>query len=226
MAHIATDSSPRVPLSSITGDASRLLSDCLLVNRMMFVHFTAEQQTTELAKAGGLPVIFVPDWKDMLSRKKLVDDLLSGKDVSRQLEFLGEKLNKTDAKRLEVAIPIISRLHSGPKGVTPEYPWLNPDKTARIATSSKALYHNGSYVYVYGESDCIHRSVAKQIWLEASAYWNAGRTDTVTGTTIKTSRGYTHTYVITEDRVKVGCKEAQRLDIEALASALGWEPNI
>jgi hypothetical protein len=90
----------------------RRLSAVLLINTAEFSKASPTTQTKTIASADGLPVEFVADFFDLGNKRIIRDKLLSGKDVSRELEFNGVKLDAEELKALDPIKPVLAKIEA------------------------------------------------------------------------------------------------------------------
>lgn len=208
-------------VSKVTADKPsnlfRRLSAVLLINTAEFAKAAPTTQTKTIAAADGLPVEFVADFLDLGNKRIIRDKLLSGKDVSRELEFNGVKLDAEELQALDLIKPVLAKIEA----IGPSYPWLPVvDHSATIkftGTDKRTINRNGH---------TLSRSVAEMIWKKASRFWSGGgrpasydvRTD---------GYGYANkTASFTATHVSIGCQTIERSEVEFIARHYGFEPVV
>jgi hypothetical protein len=194
---------------------SKKLSSVFLVSSAVFATLSAAKQTATLAEAGGLPVEFLPDFVALSSRAVIRDKLLTGSDISRELEFNGVTLDAEELRAILLVKPVLAKIQA----IGPKYPWLKPvdhsDKWKLMNSIVQRL--NGNYVSM---------AMAKGMWKTASAYWGGGEKSV--SRQVRTNGSYyaDRTFSVTSDSIKIGCNTIPREEVEWLARHFGWEPNI
>lgn len=202
-----------------TTDIAAKLSTAFVINSARFAVATPTKQTEILAQAGGLPVIFVSSFNDFSNRKKIRDGLLSGVDVSLNLEFIGVTLTEEEARVFSLVQPILEKLGK-PSGV-----WLEgTEKLPRgIEIANGLVKRNGYY---------ISTSVFESLWRKASRYWynldnaeDGKRVRKPDSDYVSTSNHSRYT-TFGRDKIDISCQSISRLEVEAVARHLELEWNI
>lgn len=207
----------------------RVLSSAVVVSSLMFGKLPASKQTEILANTTGKPLLFVDSFGAFTNKKRIIDRLLAGEDVSVELEFNNIELTAEELTALKVVKPVIEKIRgaklNGYEFVTP-----NATEEQRIRSCSVPSTGSGS-VRNYG-GYTIGCKPLKEIWDKASAWWQGGpvpnsmyvaaggyRSRTVEFVKASGSSGYS------DDRyIKIGCQNVSRAEIEHVAQTLGWEP--
>lgn len=201
----------------MTINVIRLLSTGAVVSSSAFAKLPALKQTEILAQVGGRPVVFVADFKALADRKKLVQRLLTGEDVSMELEFNEITLSKEENDALKTVCPLFARIGVVPVGA---YPWLDVGTIEaakhRLRFTTRTV-GNGSYT--------MGLSSAKTLWVKA-AKWVLGGDKP--GIYYSSVGGYSDRDVQFDGNaenftVRVGCQTISRADIEAAAQHFEWE---
>jgi hypothetical protein len=210
----------KVPASApkVTADKPsnlfRKLTAVLLVNSSEFAGKAASTQTATLKEAGGLPIEFVPNFTDLSNRKVIREKLLSGKDISRELEFNNVILTDEEFKAIALVKPVLAKIES----IGPSYPWLAAVEPSGISfdNAKKKIRRNGHD---------LAQTTALRIWNKASAYWAGGEKPTSHYTS---SNYYSNGREVRygTDSVSIGCQTIPRAEVEYIARTMGWEPNV
>lgn len=188
----------------------RVLSNVFLVNSTAFAAANSTEQTSTLALAAGKPIEFVQNFTTLSDRRIIREGLLSGRDVSREMEFNGIVLSPAELQMLKAINPILVKIGI----IGPNYPWLK-----ETSTSGKGITFGVNRINRDGHYSS--KSVAAKIWMRASKYWSGGsrppdHAETFDGN--ETSRNVRYA----KKSVAVGCQIIPRLDLELIARHYGW----
>jgi hypothetical protein len=188
----------------------RRLSTVLLINSAKFAGLGAPAQTKTLAEANGLPIEFVPNFVGLSDKRTLRDNLLAGKDVSRELEFNEIVLTDEERVMLGKITPILAKINT----IGPDYPWVAEQEFPEITFDEKNLKRHGHTLSLVK---------AKTAWNKASLYWSGGKKPAeYNAGTYYNSRYCT----ITENGIKMGCQTVTRAEAEYIARCQGWDPKV
>jgi hypothetical protein len=182
-----------------------------LVNSTEFAKQAATSQTKLLASTAHA-VRFVTNFADLSNRRLIRDALLSGKNVSLELEFNGLELSEDEVAALKAVSPVLKKIDA----IGPVYPWLPAQNFPEIIFNAGGVIRNGY---------SITETVAKAIWRRTSRYWGGGNKP---GDTYQTSGigGYSKTIQYRSDSISIGCQTISRAEVEFIARYYGWDPVV
>lgn len=197
---------------------AKKLSAVFLVSTAGFASLSAKDQTAVMAQTGGLPIEFVPDFRELNNRRSLRDKLLAGHNVSRELEFNDIELNDEERRVLTLIQPVLEKIGGGATA----YPWLPDEDFKSTITfgnnySTAVIRRNGHYVGL---------KAAKTIWMRASAFWAGGEKPKSGKAAADGHYTANKTVEITATGVSIGCQTMTRAEVEYIAREKKWEPNI
>lgn len=203
-----------------TTDVAAKLSTAMVVNSARFAVATPAKQTEILAQAGGLPIIFVSSFNEFANRRKIRDALISGNDVSLNLEFIGIELTEEDRRIFALIQPLMDKLvQSDSAGWSPGTEVL----PSGVEVLVDRVHRNGYSVSV---------DAFKGVWRKASRYWynvdnlEAGkRIRKPDGVYIQTSSSQ-RCVSFYKQELHIGCQTIPRTTVEAIARHLDLEWNI
>lgn len=205
-AKIAAAAAPAVPEKS---KLFRVLSSVVLINSEEFAKQTPKKQADVFLACEGKPPKFVSSFFDLQNPVVLRDALLSGRDVSLELEFNEIELSAEEMSALKAVKPILAKIAE----IGPLYPWLTAeDHNANITFNTDTIRRN-NYT--------ITHTVAKAIWAKASEYWSGGKRP---AETYQTS-GFKYLR-FEKTMVSIGCQNITRGEVEFIARTLGWAPTV
>ena len=195
----------------------RVLTSVALINSAQFAKETPAVQTATLGQSGGKPIEFVPDFLALMDATKIRNDLLAGKDVTRELEFNAIKLTEADFTALKAVGPILTKIAS----VGPTYPWV--DGTPRRMTfTDRRVTRNGHWISI---------EAAKALWVKASRFWSNQTSSARAPAETRIESVYTSELNskycnFQKNSVTIGCQTISRVDVEAIAKHYGWAPTM
>ena len=192
----------------------KLLSGTFTISSALFANLKPDQQTTLLKQAGTAPIKFIPSFAHLQNKKLILDKLMTGKDISAEMEFLGVEFSKEERAVATAFKKILDKVDA-----LKLYSWLEDDKLdaaeATLRFTANAVQNCGGYQ--------ITLAVAKKLWNLASPYWAGGKKPA----NLKGSyAGYTRTAIFHPYNVIIGCQTVSRAEFEACARRQGWEPNL
>jgi hypothetical protein len=194
----------------------RRLSAVLLINSSEFATQTPTAQTATLTKAEGLPILFVPNFVALSDKRAIREKLLSGQDVTTELEFNGINLTDDDRVALKAVLPVLEKIGA----IGPSYPWA-PEAAEALVSNLKLESNKVRRAgHVLGKMSC------NFIWKKASHYWSGGPKPGVHGTR---TDGYSYNnrdVTYRPDEVVIGCQTISRAEVEYIARHFGWEPVV
>jgi hypothetical protein len=206
-------------MEKIMSTISKELSTVLLVSSADFTKLSVEKQNEIVQAAGKKAIKFVPDLATIRNRRRLIERLLLGEDVSAELEYNEIELSDEEKTILSSISPILERIRkpSGP------YVWLDLTETQENAI--KRLTFGASSLRRDGYSITIKQG--KKLWEHASAYWMGG----------KPPRRYSGSFSGHYSRgvsfgsresgtITIGCQTVNRYELEAAAQHYGWDAVI
>lgn len=191
----------------------RRLNTVLLISTAEFAKATPTAQT-KLVNAADVPIEFVPDFSLLSNRRLIRDNLLAGKDVSRELEFNGLVLSEEELRVLDLLKPVLAKIEA----LGPTYDWLSPiAKSEFTCTPERVCRNNGHY---------ISRATALAIWKRASLFWTTGVAPKTHQA--KTNGSYYNNRNVSYGResVTIGCQMISRGEVEHIARHYGWDPVV
>lgn len=192
----------------------RVLSTVMLVNSEEFAKAGPLKQTKTLKEAGGLPIEFVENFHDLANRRIIRDKLLSGEDISRELEFNNVVLTPEEVAAFAAITPVLKKIEE----IGPQYDWLPKagiDITVTVSGSKVCKAHH-----------FVSKAIAKGIWDKASRFWSGG--DKPNSHYVRANGSYSanHQVLYARESVAVGCQRITRAELEHVARLLKWEPNL
>jgi hypothetical protein len=212
---------PEEEVNELMTTVSKKLSMCLLVSSSEFARLPAAKQTELALSASGSPVIFVDNFVGLRNKKKLIERLLNGEDVSMELEFNEIELSDADKKALSDAKPIIERI----RGTTGSYDWKYEGETSEEAKKflEKKGYNCTPNQVTANSGYHVSKAQAKKIWEYASYFWSTGDK----GDEVKIQAHYESRRIKIDanDNVHIGCQQASREVVEAVARYFELEPK-
>lgn len=193
----------------------RHLPSGVVISSEMFARKSPSEQADIVNKARGKAITFVSSFSVLRNKRTLRDQLLAGTDVTLALEFNDISLTAEERAALTAVRPVLEKI----QGVSPLYPWLNPNEPLSehwVVTDRYIERHTGYKATVL---------TAKKVWDKASAYWSMStlaskRKELVTGS----FDGYHKTVYVSHDTLEIGCQSIARNHIEAIARHYGWDP--
>lgn len=201
-------------------NASKMLSTCLLVSSKLFAKKSATQQTETLASAAGKPIIFVDTFTSLRDKKKLVERLLKGEDVSMELEFNEIELSDDDKMVLDAVRPILERITAS---YDSGYEWSFTGDAKAYLRKAGWIVDESSVMNPNGYN--ITKMQSERVWNLASGYWAGGERPESRDMTIGGS-GTSRRVSINPKSVAIGCQRISKETVEAVALHFGFEPNI
>lgn len=187
------------------------LSSVFLINSAAFSKASPAEQTAALTQNTGLPVLFVPSFASFSSARTIRDKLLSGVDVSTELEFNGIVLTDAEQRAVREFLPVLTKIGALKSG----YPWVEEINISATIHCGVAAVHRGDYQ--------VGIKTAENIWKRASKFWGGGSKAIPHSISAGSYSSRTVTY--SNDDVKIGCQTVTRGELEAVAREYGWEPN-
>lgn len=188
-----------------------------MVNSAKFATESPTAQTATLAKADGLPILFVPTFVALSDKRMLRDKLLSGVDVSMDLEFNGIELTEEERAALKAVLPVLEKIGA----IGPAYPWL-PETDFSDAIKFEL---NNSRIRRAGHS--LKRTAAEAVWKRASKKWSGAPGAIPTHRVPADGSDWSNKDVnYRSDSVTIGCQTISRAEVEYIARHYGWDPVV
>jgi hypothetical protein len=199
---------------------SKELSSVLVVSSALFSKLSPDKQNEVVASAGKKRLKFVPDFGTIRNKRKLIERLILGEDISVELEFNDIELSAEETAALAMVAPVIDRIRK-PSGA---YPWVEvtdqqQQHIDRITFGASNISRNGY---------SITTKQGERLWKAASAYWAGGVMPRRYSGSF--SGGYSKSVYFTGNRenttISIGCQSISRYELEAAAQHYGWEPVV
>lgn len=197
------------------------LSNTIVVDRPGLEALKLDVYTNALSEiySHGMPVKIVDNATKFFSTRNLA---LSLEDEA-QHDNLPLILEKRGIQLENAEIAIISMYHQlkkkilEPKVVEYQFAEVPADWSIKnnLTISSQSVYRNDNERYKIGIK------TLNRIWKVAARYWT-GLDNNSFVNSVQAS-GYTNDAAVYDTRIKIGCKEIQRFEIEQLALHLEWE---
>jgi hypothetical protein len=210
----------------------RVLSNSVVVSSFKFGKLTASKHTEIIANATGNPNLFNDTFGTLTNKKRIVDRLLGGEDVSVELEFNEISLTGEELTALKMVRPIIEKIRGSQFN---GYQFVNPNTAEQKRIDGIKIPMSGSGSVYNAAGHQIGCKPLKEIWNKASVWWQGAKTPR---NTYVSAGGYSRREVVfatateggsgfSDDRyIKIGCQNVSRAELEYVAQALGWEPAV
>jgi hypothetical protein len=122
MTETTTATAPTVTPRAARDPVVRKLSNSVVINSAEFGKLKPAGQTQALATAGQLPIVFVDSFSSLYNTADLARKLLTGEDVSMELEFNDIVLSEEEQNAIVSVRPVLDRI----KSTLPPYDFARP----------------------------------------------------------------------------------------------------
>lgn len=200
---------------------SKLLSSALVVSSAAFAKLGAAKQTEVLASANGKPIVFVDNFFALTNKKRLIDKLLAGDDVSVELEFNELDLSADELKVIKEVRPILEKIRGFKLG---SYDWVIPTDAEERLIEGIQIGTGPSIRNATGYT--IGKKALEALWKKASVWFAGGEK---AGSYYVNASGYNRQarFLVNangQQYIEVGCQNISRAEIEFVAKAMNWNP--
>ena len=200
------------------------LNSAMVVDRNGLQKLDTDKMNEALASiyGGGKPVIMVDSATQFFSTKNLVktmDTPENADHLAAILEQRGIQLTVAEMNILNGYHTLKNRVLDSIRDQTPDYPFADTpddwDVKTDLTFNTKSVRRTDNTSYTIG-----YRTL-ERIWQTASTVWAGYSTEKSLGD-IRAS-GYWETARIEANRVRIGCQQIERYELEQVAVKMGWQ---